>query len=198
MKILHENGFPVPRPIDYNRHCVVMDLVQGFPLYQIASLDQPGKLYSKLMDLIVRLAQSGLIHGDFNEFNIMITQTGDVVVIDFPQMVSTSHVNAEYYFTRDVECIRTFFRKRFGYESQLFPRFQQTRKGGGALDVAVAASGFTKKQQSDLENVSLVWYVFGIIHILGFGDAYAKSAFLDLMISFLVGFLFVLFDILLE
>ena len=27
---------------------------------------------------------------------------GDVTLIDFPQMVSTSHSNAEYYFDRDV------------------------------------------------------------------------------------------------
>ena len=50
------------------------------------------------MDLIVRFAKAGLIHGDFNEFNILITrETGEAVVIDFPQMVSTSHPNAEWY-----------------------------------------------------------------------------------------------------
>lgn len=47
------------------------------------------------MDLIVRLAQYGLIHGDFNEFNILIKPNGDPILIDFPQMVSTSHPNAE-------------------------------------------------------------------------------------------------------
>lgn len=49
------------------------------------------------MDLIVRFARSGLIHGDFNEFNILIRDTGEPIVIDFPQMVSTSHENAEWY-----------------------------------------------------------------------------------------------------
>lgn len=92
------------------------------------------------MDMIVRLARSGLIHGDFNEFNILIRDHrseaekdrdeenqeerderilaagGDFpvvvpeedlteerklkgvlepVLIDFPQMVSTDHVDAE-------------------------------------------------------------------------------------------------------
>lgn len=92
------------------------------------------------MDLIVRLARSGLIHGDFNEFNILIRdhrseaekdrdeeneedredrierEKGDFpvvikeedmteerktkgvlepILIDFPQMVSTDHVDAE-------------------------------------------------------------------------------------------------------
>ena len=63
---------------------------------QVAELPSPGRLYSTLMDLIVRFAHAGLIHGDFNEFNILIRrESGEPVVIDFPQMVSTSHVNAE-------------------------------------------------------------------------------------------------------
>ena len=63
---------------------------------QVADVPSPGKLYSELMDLIVRFARAGLIHGDFNEFNILIRrETGEPVVIDFPQMVSTSHINAE-------------------------------------------------------------------------------------------------------
>ena len=48
------------------------------------------------MDLIVRLANHGLIHGDFNEFNLMIGDDGSVTMYDFPQMVSTSHPNAQW------------------------------------------------------------------------------------------------------
>ncbi|KAF7320409.1 Tudor domain-containing protein [Mycena kentingensis (nom. inval.)] len=107
MKVLHEHGFPVPRPVDQARHCILMELIDAYPMRQIAEVPSPGKLYSTLMDLIVRFAHAGLIHGDFNEFNILIRrETGDPVVIDFPQMVSTSHENAEWYFNRDVECIR--------------------------------------------------------------------------------------------
>lgn len=53
-------------------------------------------LYDELMNIIVRLADSGVIHGDFNEFNIMLKSDDEKpVIIDFPQMVSTSHPNAE-------------------------------------------------------------------------------------------------------
>ena len=62
----------------------------------MSDVASPGTLYSNLMDLIVRFAHAGLIHGDFNEFNILIRrESGEPVVIDFPQMVSTSHMNAE-------------------------------------------------------------------------------------------------------
>lgn len=32
MKALHSRGLPVPRPVDFNRHCVIMELVNGVPL----------------------------------------------------------------------------------------------------------------------------------------------------------------------
>lgn len=47
------------------------------------------------MNLIVRLGNSGVIHGDFNEFNLMVNDDGKPILIDFPQMMSTSHENAE-------------------------------------------------------------------------------------------------------
>lgn len=157
MKVLHEHGFPVPQPIDQARHCILMEFIDAYPLRQISEIPSPGKLYSTLMDLIVRFAHAGLIHGDFNEFNILIRESGEPVVIDFPQMVSTSHENAEWYFNRDVECIRTFFKRRFQYESSLFPKFRKIIAEGTSegenfrLDVVVEASGFGRKDMRMLD-----------------------------------------------
>lgn len=61
------------------------------------SLDDAGSIYNELMELIVQLGSYGLIHCDFNEFNIMINETGSITIIDFPQMVSISHMNAQWY-----------------------------------------------------------------------------------------------------
>jgi RIO-like serine/threonine protein kinase len=63
------------------------------------------------------------------------------------------------YFNRDVECIRTFFRRRFRYESALYPRFrttldEDTGEKSFQLDVMVAASGFKNKSQQALEEAS--------------------------------------------
>lgn len=158
MKVLHEHQFPVPRPIDQARHCILMEFIDAYPLRQIDQVPSPGKLYSQLMDLIVRFAHAGLIHGDFNEFNILIRRSdGEPVVIDFPQMVSTSHENAEWYFNRDVECIRAFFRRRFRYESAIYPRFKSTVGDGSSkdegfrLDIIVEASGFGRREMKVLE-----------------------------------------------
>lgn len=62
---------------------------------QVNEVEDVEGLYDDLMNLIVRLGNCGVIHGDFNEFNIMITDDAKPILIDFPQMVSTSHVNAK-------------------------------------------------------------------------------------------------------
>jgi len=140
----------VPRPIDCSRHCVAMGRIDGVPLCQVSAVADASALYDDVMNLIVRLARYGLIHGDFNEFNLMIDEQQKPVMIDFPQMVSVDHANAQWYFDRDVQCVRVFFRRRFNYESELLPVFADIAKEHN-LDVEVAASGFTKEMARDLD-----------------------------------------------
>jgi RIO kinase 2 len=47
-------------------------------------MPHPAEVYHKMMDLIVRLAKHGLVHGDFNEFNMMIDDNEKITMIDFP------------------------------------------------------------------------------------------------------------------
>uniref|UniRef100_A0A182MNG8 Serine/threonine-protein kinase RIO2 n=1 Tax=Anopheles culicifacies TaxID=139723 RepID=A0A182MNG8_9DIPT len=151
MKALYDRGFPVPKPIDFNRHCVIMELVNGYPLTNVSEVGNVETLYDDLMNLIVRLGNCGVIHSDFNEFNIMITDEQRPILIDFPQMVSTSHPNAEMYFDRDVQGVRELFRKKFGYESEDYPRFSDLERDD-ELDREVLCSGygFTQEMEDDL------------------------------------------------
>ncbi|XP_050309345.1 serine/threonine-protein kinase RIO2 isoform X2 [Anthonomus grandis grandis] len=125
MKALYDRKFPVPKPIDFNRHCVVME----------------------------RVRDSGVIHGDFNEFNIILTEDEKPIIIDFPQMVSTEHPNAEMYFERDVNCVKDFFKKRFNYESETFPKFSDIERID-TLDADILCTGLTK-QMAHAINVEL-------------------------------------------
>ena len=166
MSALHEAGLSVPIPLAQNRHQIAMSLIDGFPLRQIKNVPDPAGLYAELIEMVVRLAILGLIHGDFNEFNIMIKEEeddrpGDVmlvpVLIDFPQMVSVDHQNAEMYFDRDIACVKRFFDRRFGFEStEPGPFFRDVRKligkdGVRRLDIQAEASGFSKKMAKELE-----------------------------------------------
>jgi RIO kinase 2 len=169
MQALREEGFPVPEPLGQSRHTIVMSLIDAHPLRQIASVPDPAALYGDLISMILRLAQHGLIHGDFNEFNILIKETPiksetgedtvkvEPVLIDFPQMVSMLHQNAEMYFDRDVNCVKRFFSRKFHFKSdEPGPFFEDAKKLVGAdgckrLDATVEASGFTKKMMKDLD-----------------------------------------------
>ena len=172
MKILHREGFPVPEPVAWSRHTIVMEFIDAFPMRMVDSVPNPGKLYAELMAMIVQLASRGLIHGDYNEFNILLKEssTGGTpvddntppeniimtpILIDFPQTLSTNHANAEYYFDRDVECIKRYFGRKFKYTSDepgpFFADAIKTIVPEKRLDVEVEATGFSKKMAKQLE-----------------------------------------------
>ncbi|TKX21928.1 serine/threonine-protein kinase-17 [Elsinoe australis] len=163
MQALRREGFPVPEPIAQSRHTIVMEFIDAFPLRQIESVPDPASLYAELIDIIIRLARIGLIHGDYNEFNLLIKEItssdGEVklvpILIDFPQMLSITHANAEFYFDRDVACIKRFFSRRFKFEtSEAGPFFADVIKESDKskrLDVEVEATGFNKKMAKDLD-----------------------------------------------
>jgi RIO kinase 2 len=46
MQLLHSNNFPTPRPIDSNRHGIVMSLVNGYNLINIKELGNPEMVFS--------------------------------------------------------------------------------------------------------------------------------------------------------
>ncbi|OUM53364.1 hypothetical protein BVG19_g2638 [[Candida] boidinii] len=177
MNILYDNGFTVPRPYDYSRHCVLMERIIGYPMRQLREHYNHKLLYSQLMQFIVKLGNNGLIHCDFNEYNIMIKDDGTYdpetelgfIVIDFPQCISIEHPDADFYFKRDVECIRRFFSRRLKYEPKsdstmldtdgfgdgykyAYPVFKRDVKRIGDLDIQVKASGYNKKLDRELES----------------------------------------------
>lgn len=69
-------------------------------------------------------------------------------------MLSTSHQNAAFYFDRDIACLKRFFLRRFGFESdEPGPFFADAVKVrvDRRLDVEAEASGFSKKMARELE-----------------------------------------------
>ncbi|OQR81317.1 RIO kinase [Thraustotheca clavata] len=156
LKALYERGFPTPTPIDANRHAIVMSLVDGYPLNQVRRMADSKGAYDACMDIVVRLAECGLVHCDFNEFNIMINDEGKITMIDFPQMISTSHYNAEELFNRDVQGLVKFYsRLQHGsYIPDEVPKLGDiVRDAEMNLDVEMEASGFTKQMAKDMETI---------------------------------------------
>ncbi|OIR58828.1 MAG: atypical/RIO/RIO2 protein kinase [Amphiamblys sp. WSBS2006] len=114
MQLLHREGFPVPRPLAQNRHSVLMELIDGTLLNNIAEIESPETLLEKLGAILRKFEENGLVHGDFNEFNILVDENAEPVIIDFPQMIPLTHPEARFQLERDRNCLVSFFRRRFG------------------------------------------------------------------------------------
>ncbi|CAD7967071.1 unnamed protein product [Amoebophrya sp. A120] len=153
-KALFDAGFNVPKAIDHNRHAILMEFVDAFPLYQMRMLNRPEKVMSSLFRLLLRLAKAGIIHGDFNEFNLMIDTNEKITLIDFPQIVTMEHTNADFYFERDVNCVLRFFRKRFNLECEEFPTFEDAKQMYEELQLENSGGCGSTKDHADDESFS--------------------------------------------
>ena len=71
-------------------------------------------------------------------------------------MVSVQHTQAEYFFDRDVACLKDFFRRRFNFESESVPVFSDVRRVD-AIDAEVSASGITREMEKDL--VKMIYFL---------------------------------------
>ena len=152
MSALRDSGFAVPIPVAHNRHAVLMSLVPGKTLANTrpAAVTDPARLWEASLGFTLQLADHGLIHCDLNEFNIMFDpESNTVTLIDFPQMVSTSHPNAAELFERDVNCLLVYFKRRHEYvPPDGAPLFASLAPKSSSLDVMVEASGFFTAQQA--------------------------------------------------
>ena len=158
MKGLYSHGFSVPRPYGYNRHAIIMEYVPSYPLNKVEEIKDKNTVYHKMMDFIYKLSTNGLIHGDFNEFNILlnINKPDEIVVIDFPQMISIHHPEAENYFKRDVQCVKNYFLKKFNLTFDEDLKFSDIKQIG-FLDQELKAYGYKKeeKKKSEIKNEEL-------------------------------------------
>ncbi|SCM03426.1 serine/threonine protein kinase RIO2, putative [Plasmodium chabaudi adami] len=123
LKALYENDFPVPKPYDLNRHMILMSYVNGYPLSHV-KISNPFKVIDFLLNTIIKFARSDIIHGDFNEFNILIDDNENITIIDFPQIVSLHHENGKMYFERDVKCVINHFYKKYKIRIEDYPLYE--------------------------------------------------------------------------
>jgi RIO kinase 2 len=103
----------VPRPVDQNRHAIVMEKIDGTELSK-AKLE-PSQA-SGVLDLILREVavayREGYVHADVSEYNVFVNEDG-VVLFDWPQATPAAHENARELLDRDVETIVAYFQQKY-------------------------------------------------------------------------------------
>jgi len=156
-------GVRVPQP-----HCCIdgvllMELVtdeEGDVAPRLGDVDMPVEIaledHAMMMTYIVRMLCAGVVHGDLSEFNVLVDETGPVI-IDLPQAVDAAGNNhAEMMLARDVNKIRDYYAlyapqlKRTQYAKEIWALYEN-----GELHPDVELTGCFEENQ-DAADVDLV------------------------------------------
>jgi RIO kinase 2 len=120
LKILHPKGVTVPEPIKQNRHVLVIGMIQGAELYHYPELPDAQTVYDEILTNVKRAYRDAhIIHGDLSPFNIILQPNQHILIIDWPQNVSTKHPNAKELLERDLRNVLTFFQRKYRIKNRL-------------------------------------------------------------------------------
>ncbi|HJH32569.1 MAG TPA: serine/threonine protein kinase [Methanosarcinaceae archaeon] len=104
----------IPKPIDHNRHALVMAIAKGSLLAKTRLL-KPEWFLHEIISQIRMTYSLGVIHADLSEYNIFVYECG-VQFIDWPQYVNLDHPQADELLKRDVFNVLAFFKRKYGIE----------------------------------------------------------------------------------
>jgi RIO kinase 2 len=117
LKLVHKHGVSVPQPICQNRHAIVMGVIEGGELSKWRELEEPKTVLGEIL-ANVRLAyvDAGVVHGDLSEYNVIVQPDMQVLIIDWPQFIKSSHPNAQELLLRDVKNVTDYFVRKFRFK----------------------------------------------------------------------------------
>ncbi len=117
---IYKLNLNTPKPIGYNRNIVIMSYLRGKELVYYKSIRNPKKIFKKIIKQSKIIFQKGnMIHGDLGEFNIVVDENGNILIIDWLQWVPNDHPNAKSLLTRDITNICNFFQKKYNIQSNV-------------------------------------------------------------------------------
>ncbi|QDA32058.1 tyrosine protein kinase [Thermococcus indicus] len=122
----------VPRPVAWNRHVVVMEFIEGTELAELRDTDltreEAGEILDRVLEEYLKIVRFGIVHSDMSEFNIVLTNDGDILIIDWAQHITTAHPESYEFLKRDLRVVLNAFRRRWRVEKRfddVWPEFER-------------------------------------------------------------------------
>src|SRR5258708_4753670 len=119
LKLLHEAGVDVPRPVSHGNNTILMEYLGEAelpaPALQAVRLEprEARPLFERLMRNVELMLANRRIHGDLSAFNVLYWE-GDIRLIDFPQAVAPAeNPDAFDLLLRDIQPACQYF-ERYG------------------------------------------------------------------------------------
>lgn len=116
----------VPEPVDYNRHAIVMSVVEGHEMSRV-KLEDPGWYLDRIVEQLALAYRCGYVHGDFSEYNVIVSESG-VTIIDWPQAVLVGSKIADELLARDVYNILTYFARKYRIKRNTVEVIEEIRR----------------------------------------------------------------------
>jgi RIO kinase 2 len=99
---------------------IVMSYLRGKELVYFKEIQKPKKIFNKILKQMKKIFQKAkLVHGDLGEFNIVLDEKGNILIIDWLQSISSEHPNAKSILERDIRNICNYFEKKFNIVSDV-------------------------------------------------------------------------------
>ena len=109
---------PVPKVWGSNRHCIVMQRINGQELYTYRHLEKHDyqQIFDDILAAVTSAVNMNVIHGDLSPYNIMLAYDEKQekyipYFIDWPQCIPKTHPNAADTLILDLNNILSFFGK---------------------------------------------------------------------------------------
>ena len=103
----------VPRPVEQNRHAIVMEKIAARELSRTKlESEQVVPILDLILAEMATAYDEGYVHADMSEYNVFVGSDG-VTVFDWPQAVPTDHENSRELLVRDVGNIVGYIRRKY-------------------------------------------------------------------------------------
>ncbi|USS41764.1 serine/threonine-protein kinase RIO2 [Thermococcus aggregans] len=125
----------VPKPIAWNRHAIVMEFIEGVELVELTDTDltkeEAAEILDKVLEEYKKIVEFGIIHSDMSLYNIVLKKDGDILIIDWPQYLTTAFPDAKYYLERDLRVLLNSFKRKWRVEkdwNEVWKEFEEAFK----------------------------------------------------------------------